>query len=498
MNMFTRRQVLRSLLFSAAAGAMRPVDILALHSKPGQLHKSGPAQKIVIVGAGIAGLIAAYELVQAGHDVTLLEASQRAGGRVHTVREPFSSGLYAEAGAARIPETHALSMQYIKHFGLDTAAFQPPNPSSTVHVRGKNYRSDDAGISQLFSFSDSEKTLGPVRALQQLNTALQKQIGSISDPAWPTPAALQLDELNAGELFRSAGVSDGLIRYLDLGFGVLEQLSGLDIAVQLESLLASKVRIRGGNDLLPKAVAATLGDRVLTGVAVEKIVQTSDSVAVCVAQAEQQHCIEADQVIVTVPLSVLSEIEFAPGLTAAKRNAVSNLQYASVTRVFAEVSERFWESKGISGFAVTDHPFEVFNSSFSENSESGLLIGYFHEQIARAIDEGLLSGNEELGLSLMAEVFPELNKFLTGSASYSWDANPWAKGAVALWHPGDFKAIYPQLAAAEGRVYFAGEHTSPWHSWIQGAIHSGIRAAMEVSDSMIDSEGTARKVAMPA
>ncbi|MCG8412895.1 MAG: FAD-dependent oxidoreductase, partial [Pseudomonadales bacterium] len=214
------------------------------------------------------------------------------------------------------------------------------------------------------------------------------------------------------------------------------------------------------------------------------------SISVCATQSEKQHCIEADQVIVTVPLTVLSNIEFSPGLSAPKQNAIANCQYASVTRGFAEVSERFWEAADVSGFAVTDHPFEMFNSSFAQHSDSGLLIGYFHEQLAREIDRNLSSGGEEFGLSLMAEVFPELNQFVTGSAVYSWDADPWARGAVALWHPGDFKTIYPALATAEGRLHFAGEHTSPWHSWIQGAIHSGIRAAMEVNEAA-DQSGSA-------
>src|SRR5262249_58505134 len=86
-------------------------------------------KKVLVVGAGLAGLVAAYELTQAGHDVTILEAQLRPGGRVQTVREPFSDGLYTEAGAARIPDNHDLTLYYVKHFCLTLVPFYPKEKS---------------------------------------------------------------------------------------------------------------------------------------------------------------------------------------------------------------------------------------------------------------------------------------------------------------------------------------------------------------------------------
>ncbi len=80
---------------------------------------------MLILGAGMAGLVAGYELSKLGHDVTILEARTRPGGRVHTLREPFSDGLYAEAGAARIPDNHELTLKYVKEFGLPLEPFYP-------------------------------------------------------------------------------------------------------------------------------------------------------------------------------------------------------------------------------------------------------------------------------------------------------------------------------------------------------------------------------------
>ena len=91
---------------------------------------------MIIVGAGLAGLSAGYELLQAGHEPLILEAQQRVGGRIYTMREPFARGLYGEAGAMRIPRAHALTMAYIEKFGLQTADFAMGNPQAYVHVGG--------------------------------------------------------------------------------------------------------------------------------------------------------------------------------------------------------------------------------------------------------------------------------------------------------------------------------------------------------------------------
>ena len=107
------------------SGAVRTVEV------------SGPAKKVLILGAGMAGLVAGYELAKLGHDVTLLEARARPGGRVHTLREPFSDGLYAEAGAARIPNNHDLTLKYVKEFSLPLEPFYPSKLQALRFDRGR-------------------------------------------------------------------------------------------------------------------------------------------------------------------------------------------------------------------------------------------------------------------------------------------------------------------------------------------------------------------------
>ncbi|HEX8746532.1 MAG TPA: FAD-dependent oxidoreductase [Pyrinomonadaceae bacterium] len=118
-----RRDFLKRGLLAAGALAVNPLDALLAVQSP--IRVAGPAKKIIVAGAGLAGLVAAYELKQAGHDVTVIEARRRAGGRVLTLREPFADDLYAEAGATRIHATHDLTLKYIKQFGLELSPFYP-------------------------------------------------------------------------------------------------------------------------------------------------------------------------------------------------------------------------------------------------------------------------------------------------------------------------------------------------------------------------------------
>src|SRR5215813_12328651 len=123
-----------------------------------KLERKGAAKKVIIVGAGLAGLSAAYELTRAGHDVTVLEAQTRAGGRVFTLRAPFSDNLYAEAGAMFIPDTHDLTLHYVKEFELPLEPRVTPNLS---YVRGKRFVSSE-GLRQepLFNLTPEEQKLG--------------------------------------------------------------------------------------------------------------------------------------------------------------------------------------------------------------------------------------------------------------------------------------------------------------------------------------------------
>ena len=128
MSDFTRREFIQNSMLLAAGMAVFSCEDSGPELKrdsPGMLSENRPPKQIVIVGAGLSGLVAGYELTRAGHEVTILEARNRVGGRVLTLRTPFSDGHFAEAGAARIPPDHNLTLGYADHFGLTLDNFYP-------------------------------------------------------------------------------------------------------------------------------------------------------------------------------------------------------------------------------------------------------------------------------------------------------------------------------------------------------------------------------------
>ena len=108
-------------------------------TKNGLPSQTENPKKIIVVGAGMAGLVAAYELQRAGHYVTILEAQNRVGGRIQTIRDPFDDGLYGDVGAMRIPQTHSLTLHYIEKFGLKTTAFYSTTTENFYYFNGKRY-----------------------------------------------------------------------------------------------------------------------------------------------------------------------------------------------------------------------------------------------------------------------------------------------------------------------------------------------------------------------
>src|SRR5213079_3300681 len=124
----TRRTFLKQSTIAVAGVSLARLPIITATVAP---------KKILIIGAGMAGLSAGYELSQAGHDVTILEARLRPGGRVYTLRAPFSDGLYAEAGAGRIPITHTLTLDYVKRFKLELDPFLPQSGADVFLWRGR-------------------------------------------------------------------------------------------------------------------------------------------------------------------------------------------------------------------------------------------------------------------------------------------------------------------------------------------------------------------------
>jgi monoamine oxidase len=487
-----RREFLRVGLLAASA---QFVPMQNWTFTPNALQGAASPKKVLIIGAGLAGLVAGYELTQAGHDVTILEAQLRPGGRVQTIREPFSDGLYTEAGAARIPDNHDLTLHYVKHFGLALVPFFPSKLSMIYLIGGKRLKCQswsDVDLSQVpLDLTAEERQLGMSGLLQKYVGEALKEIGDPRTAGWPSGSAKKYDSMTMAEFLKERGASHGAIELLEYPYASAEDdpvslLWNLrDTWYALQE--TTRYKIDGGNDKLPRAFAAKLTAKIHYGSPVARIEQDSRAVRAVVVRSGAHQTFEADRLICAVPLPPLRRIEIQPAFSERRREAIAKLRYDSVTRIIMQCRSRFWENDGCNGFGASELPEEIFHTTFDQPGTRGLLAAYMLTgtgQRAAAMDP---ESRVTFAAQEMEKVHPGLLENLEGSFTKVWPADPWAGGAGSHPAPGQMTSLCVGLQQPEGRVHFAGEYISAWPYWMQGALESGLRAAKEVQDAKVAS-----------
>jgi monoamine oxidase len=464
-------------------------DYLALiHT--GLQPRSAKPKKVVVVGAGMAGLVAAYELLQAGHDPVILEAQTRVGGRVYTLREPFSDGLYGEAGAMRIPRAHAMTMAYIEKFNLPVSPFRMDNPQAYYYFNGRKFRiaDCDADPSPL-GFEVAERERGQLAA-KMWETALRPivdRLESGGEEAW-TQVVAEHDRYSVREFLEEvSGWSEGAIEMFGLLFNqeALMNSSFLELLrEEVGNYYRDMVQIDGGMDCLPGAFLPALRERIRFGTRMTAVDQTPAKVIIHYRNLAGPGSVQGDYAILTVPTPVLRHVELVQPFSRAKLRAIRQLHYDASAKIFVQCRRRFWEQdEGIfGGGSVTD--MAVRNIFYPEHGlETGrgvLLASYTWSEDAQRW--GSLSPHDRLQQALenVSQIHPQVLAEFEGGASKMWHDDEFACGAFALFDPGQQTLLHEHIIAPEGRIHFAGEHASLAHAWIQGAIESGLRAAREI------------------
>jgi monoamine oxidase len=486
-----RREFLkRSLLAATTLPCLHPViGAAGLEAIP----RSGAAKKVLVIGAGLAGLSSAYELTRAGHDVTVLEARARSGGRVWTLRDSFPEGLRAEAGATNVFDNHEWTMKYARELGVALDPMESIGGAAIFHMRGKRIViKSGSPVEWPLELKPEEKGLGRGALWAKYVAPVLKELGDPEIVDWPPAPLKRYDGLSFAEFLREQGASPGAVEILRLGLA--DQLGeGADAVSALNLLREAAPRavvkqsfsIRGGSDTLPRAFAARLGDRILYGVPVVKIEHDSRGARVICSQAGGQQTFAADYLICAIPFAVLTRVEVSPGFSLQKRQAISQLGNTSVARVFLQTRKRFWLDEGLSGAATTDLPImTAYDKAHYLPGKRGLLEAYVAGARARRLAAMALNERMSFTLGQMEQILPAIREHYEGGASVCWDEDEWARGAYAWFKPGQMESFLPHIARPEGRVHFAGDHTSPWPGWMNGALQSGARAAREVNQAV--------------
>jgi monoamine oxidase len=506
---FSRRNFLERLYgLGGTALMMTGMDALgfgiASATPTPPMLSGGAGKSVVVLGTGVAGLTAAYELSNAGYAVTVLEARDRVGGRSFSARRgvkqveiggeteicDFDDGYYINGGPWRIPYMHRGYLHYAKKFKVPVELFNNENDHSYINFeKGKGPLAGRPVRKQEIT-ADTRGYAAEMLAKQVRQGALDAEFG-------PGDKELFLDYLRSdGYLtkddFKYIG-TDGRGPTINPGAG-LDPGPGKDSTpYKLSDILPSQTwrtlksvgpldmqhtmfEPVGGMDQLPAGFVRNLGPIIRLQHVVEKISQTPDKITVAyVGPDGQRGSVTADYCVCTIPLSVLKniDVQVAPKFKAA----MGGVSYALVGKMGIQMKTRFWEDKHeiYGGHVYVDDPVISTISLPSTNwlGEKGVILGFYpHGAAAARMSAMSLAERKAYALAAGQKVFPEYADSAEAAFSIAWHRVPFNMGGWAEWTEEGRAQYYPTLLEPDGRLYLAGEHLSYITGWQEGGIES--------------------------
>ena len=439
-------------------------------------------RRVVVIGAGLAGLTAADLLVAAGCDVVVLEASDRIGGRAFTRGDGFIEGQYAEAGAEWIDTVHVRAHALLDRLGLSV----DPNATTWTAVRRWLYRSGRLlGPDQL---TELEPTLGD--DLDRFESALVEVAAGIDDPARPQdhPRAAEFDALSIAalvdrlELHQLARLfvtrnmqGEFAAEPSDVSVLFVAQQRAVYIQAGAQHGTIEAQRLIGGISGLTDGLAATLpSGTVRTGQRVVAIDRWQGDGTAVVRTSSDAY--EADDVVIACSLVALRNVEISPPLPDALRAAIGSLGYGTVTKTALQYESRAWPA----GYATTEGDAQrVYEPTVAAPGTAGILMAYTGGDGGRRL--GHMAEVERIAdiERSQREMYPDLPARVAGF-SRAWSAEPLFGGSYAVYRPGEIGRFWEVLRRPYGRLHLAGEHTATWTGYLEGAIESGETVAARV------------------
>ncbi len=449
--------------------------------------------EVLVVGGGLAGLTAAWRLRQAGVAVRVLEAQERVGGRVLSLRGAFPEGLLAELGGERIDGGHECLRSLVAELGLelDDLLVEPPGVAETFHFGGAR-RSE----------AELVEAIRPVAEAARRDLAL---LGESPDVTWRGPeAARALDALSILAWLERAGVSGWVRTLVEVAF---EAECGLPPGEQscLNFLLFAsfgpdqprfhgdgdgRFQVRGGNDQVPARLAGKLGEAIVRGTRLEALRTGSDGRFVATVRRDGVSREErASHVVLALPFTLLREVRLEVPLSPAKRRAIAELGYGTSSKLTTGWARREWRlAHASTGSLVTDAGLQVcWEASRAQKGTAGVLTNFTGGAEGIAAGRGTPAERAAEFATRLDTVFRGISAFHRPQEAvrFHWPTQPWTRGSNACYRTGQVTAFGGSEGEPEGRVFFAGEHTSRRHQgFMEGACESGGRAAGEVLATM--------------
>ena len=482
-NKISRRSFLKRTSAFTSLASIAPFSISSI------LSDASDDKRIIVIGAGLAGLSCAYELDRAGYNVILIEAQTRAGGRVRTYRDPFADNLYAEMGAEYVDSSDELVHQYCKNFDLRVL---PAKQYDGVYVKGNRL-----SMEGLKSGKDMLPYDGILdgKLFGQEARYIQQWIDLVKQKGENAPEVLALDNMSIEDMLKKGGAPKDIIdlyTYTNATESTTVPSKMSALYMVLTNARASAFsedtvegRVLGGNDKLPKTFAKKLGSKIKYNRALKRLKFNDKGVTAIINKNGVNESIKALKCVIAIPASVLKNVDIEPGFSSDKTYCIQNQDYGHVMKVAMQYQKRFWDQKQSIGQRVfTDTRLRrVYHFSIDQPGPRGILLTFTSGEDAKKM--GRLSEERRMRVAqeTCENIWPESSQYWENGITKYWNEDPWVKASYSIAGVGQ-KGFRDILAKPEGPIYFAGEHTAFYRASMNGAIESGLRAKSELIQTL--------------
>ncbi|KGQ18256.1 Monoamine oxidase [Lysobacter dokdonensis DS-58] len=476
----TRRRLLQGAAASLALTACAPIVPRAIN-----------VPEVAIVGAGIAGLSAAWALRAAGVPARVYEAQSRVGGRMLSLRDHFPNGQVIELGGELIDTGHTRIRTLAQELGLEL---------------------DDllAGETAADTWWFDGRRIGEteiVRAFAPLAQAIVRDVESLGDGALDhtdaNPAFRALDAMSVADWLDKHQVSGWLRKLIDVAYTTemgleIDEQSALNFLtfIGTEDADAFKIfgesderfHVRGGNDLIPRTLATRMAGSIETGHMLEAVRAEGEGFRLTFAIDDARIDMRAQHVILALPFTLLRNVQIDIPLPARKRNAIDRLAYGTNAKLMIGYDRRAWRAHDANGASMSDLPYQTtWDTSRKQPGEAGTLTNFTGGRHGVELGKGTPRMQADAATAALDRVWPGLAALRTNprEARFHWPTHPWSMGSYACLRPNDWSTLRGVMGESVGRLHFAGEHCAlDTQGFMEGGCESGQLAAQAVLDSL--------------